>query len=617
MAPHGICTTANGVVFADRKRRQIMLVDSNGRLSILSGSGRQGGLNGASRESEFHQPTAVCSDGRSVFVCDRLGKTVRLVSPTSGLADFLSPLNKLLKVFGDHAVGAKAETHSLADAQAFVESYHSKLVAWTAAANIARGCQADAHAEGPEGCVPSRTIGSVLLLGQAVKSVAGVIQSINPSFAAHLRMSAFRSVPAENQFARMRGRNPMPTKLEYMHLRSSAIKENAKLLAPLPYTMPSPVGFHYSQSDGFLPFERLRWPEKMKSAVLSEDDERLMREFASYARGVRQRTPRSERSMDKTGTLPQYVWLQPEIAPLELDLDGHSLDSMFSAQSWFAIEISAVPHNVLPAGVIDFLLGRCRKATSEDAKAIAFDIFAADIAAPLEFFFVQSHDVRKSAVLAAIGLDAVSPNGCPHGSECQLSLDACDFVRDKLKFTGDSDESDEDPTERKGKPKASKSKAQSKAKPKQSESTGSDSRSSTRSAASAASLRIAEGAELEAAMPGQDPLPHGLKRGDIVAVRIDAKSAEHVGRPFSIGKCGTVKDGVVDVELYAPKSKNDLRGSWKPLTRKSGTKQVPELLESPIQAVCLVHLEFNKDGKFSKSSLAALIEEFPDCFGIS
>ena len=435
--PHGLVSDGPDLVFTDRGKRQVCRL-SDGKVSVICGTGELGRRNGAALESQFCEPTGICRTGNAFFVADRLGHSIRLISSTAGVCAILEPLNRMLKIFGVHRPGIKAEQHSLDDAISFLKGFHADLVQWTPANNIARGVKADAHADGADGAIPSKTVAALLLVIAALSSVMSLVNSVNPEYSKLIKLSTFLTLCVENFFAVMRARNPMPTLLEYAYLRIPSIKENAKLLAPLPFRNLSSHGRYYSLADGFLAFDCVPWPTKPDSTPLEEAKQLKMRDFTEQERAVRQRAPRAERSMEKTGSLPPRAWLSAAPLGERLNLAGVPLSSRFQARSWFALRLSAVPEASLPAGVTRFLLGRCNDGCrdDDDVTSVRLDVFASAFAQPLNFTFVSSRMIPRDAVFLPLSSADVAPSGCAHGTDCQLPAEVRDAV-DKLLNDGD------------------------------------------------------------------------------------------------------------------------------------------------------------------------------------
>jgi hypothetical protein len=626
--PHGIVSDGDDIVFTDRVKRQICRLTSDGQLSAFCGTGDYGRRDGAGTESQFCEPVGICKDSGSFYVTDRLGHSLRLISPTRGLCAVLTSLNKMLKVFGVHLDGVPAEQHSLRDAAVFLEQFHAQILAWTAASNAARGAPPTAHADGPQGAIPSRTVGSLLMVARAVRNVLDVINAVNPDYAHVVKLSSFLTLCVENFFSTMRARNPMPTLLEYAYLRIPAIKETAKLMAPLPFRTGSSDGKHYSLADGFLPFDKIKWPLKTKQVVASKEKIDMMREFTEYGRGIRQRAPRAQRSVDKTGALPPFVWQSaPPVGP-RTNLGGVGVASEFSAHSWFAVRQSALPLESLPAGVTDFLLGRCNDGSPDDdhVKTVLLDLFASMFSSPFSFTFFASRKVARDSVFSSLPSADIEPGGCQVGSHCELLVSTRDTVLDSLNSAIDDEAAQLEALENKERQQASKknkssSKARAKKKSaKRSAPASARSRKSTRAASASASTKISVGVAAAAAddMDSQgDEDEHGKdekgairpKRGDTVAVQLESDEAEKLQRPFAIGVCrADMRGRLVDVEVYVPAAKGALFGRWVALLETADG--VPVMMLSVHQeALTLLHV-LALDGTVLPAAAVGLRESY-------
>ena len=64
----------------------------------------------------FSQPTAVCIDGRTLFVADTAVGAIKMITPTNSLCEFLGQVDLLCKSFGVHLKGVQVEAHAIDEA---------------------------------------------------------------------------------------------------------------------------------------------------------------------------------------------------------------------------------------------------------------------------------------------------------------------------------------------------------------------------------------------------------------------------------------------------------------------------------------------------------------------
>ena len=83
---HSVAVTIGGdVVFTDRDAKKIKKF-CNGTVTEIAGSGSDLSQDGSSKSASFLQPTAICIEGNTMYVCDTAVGRVCVISPTSSLS---------------------------------------------------------------------------------------------------------------------------------------------------------------------------------------------------------------------------------------------------------------------------------------------------------------------------------------------------------------------------------------------------------------------------------------------------------------------------------------------------------------------------------------------------
>ena len=107
-AVHGVDISADGdVVFTDRGSRGPGLPEkcSGIEVAVVSGSGADTSRDGSGLAASFSQPTALCVEGKTIYVADTAVGAIKMVSPTSSLGKSLGLLHTICRSFGVHLRG--------------------------------------------------------------------------------------------------------------------------------------------------------------------------------------------------------------------------------------------------------------------------------------------------------------------------------------------------------------------------------------------------------------------------------------------------------------------------------------------------------------------------------
>ena len=111
---HGISLrTGDEIVYSDVSAKVVRTVSITEKsLKILSGvEGKERHSDGS--QGQFFQPTALCVELSSVFVCDTAGKKIKLIISLDGILSYLEHLEILLKTFGVHRRGEQRPVFTL------------------------------------------------------------------------------------------------------------------------------------------------------------------------------------------------------------------------------------------------------------------------------------------------------------------------------------------------------------------------------------------------------------------------------------------------------------------------------------------------------------------------
>ena len=326
------CGKVHGVALL-RSQKELVLTDvanktvkvfslSDRTVEILAGAGEPGQRDG--NKAEFYQPTAVCTEYNSTFICDTAIGKLRMVTKTSGLLEVLENLEKLLHTFGVWKEDKGQTIRKFTPAEAVVRVKEIK--------NFLARCELDVREfacpgddsrvlQGPDGVNSSQTVRDIKLIIQTLERLISSIQEITPSLLGHIDLKSLTTLVVENLFSEMREGNEMPLVLQFSYRFTSGVREYIKRITQTSFTYFTSESSCYSKHLAFLPFNQFTFmskPSKNTTLTKSQLDEmRLWR--AEFGQSVRQQSVRNMTTKDATGTLPLncYETKMPDPKPLD------------------------------------------------------------------------------------------------------------------------------------------------------------------------------------------------------------------------------------------------------------------------------------------------------------
>ena len=312
---HGIAVDENGdLIFTDRDARKLRLL-SNGTVKDIAGSGVNSSKDGSSSSCSFEQPTAVCIEGKTIYVADTAVGRVCMVTPTSALSLYLEQTDTVCKTFGIHLPGISPNIYSISQAIAAFRDVSSLLSTWEreTAESLCRA----STVQGPQGTPSSKSIQSVKVILESLGILKESLSYINADFISHVRLASLLTLVVEHLFSKMRSRNPTPTLLEYAQLFGPTMKENVKQLTK--------CGFHYFTASssfyelpdgGSLHFTDVPVIPQLPTKSMPIGDQKVLRDWRdNYGQPVAQVTVRNQSTKDNVGTLPLYSYTRPQPIP--------------------------------------------------------------------------------------------------------------------------------------------------------------------------------------------------------------------------------------------------------------------------------------------------------------
>ena len=191
---------------------------------MLAGSGAEVSKDDSYLAASFAQPTALCVEGKTVFVADTAAGAVKLVTPTSSLCKFLEILDLLCKMFGVHLKGVPGEIHAIEEAVSSLHEMSSVFEQWVDEVQTKMGKKVTT--QGPQGTISSKSRRSLEILTESLTVLGGFLDHTSPEFHSVLKLAVILTLVVENFFSKMRSRNDMPTVLEFAHLFAPTIRDS-------------------------------------------------------------------------------------------------------------------------------------------------------------------------------------------------------------------------------------------------------------------------------------------------------------------------------------------------------------------------------------------------------
>ena len=310
----GITINNDQIYFCDTGSRQVKVVDSDGQVMVIAGSGKKGSTDGTSISAAFMQPTGLCSEGKTLYVADAGGR-VCIISGLEGTKELLKAIGKLYDCFGIHQKGQLVEMVSLSEVHNTVSDVRSIIEVHVQNAADTQGIQNIQSLNGPQGTISAATRKSVEMLEGGIAKLVDVIDTTNPEYS--VESPTLLTTAVENLHAVSHFKHVTFTVLQYARDFASIMKESLKRStkwAAKYYTHPKS---YYPVPETNMPLCDITGLKKMEQRAMAKDDEEVMRGWAEPFRPLRQRTVRDETTKDKAGTLPPLLYTNPTNSAME------------------------------------------------------------------------------------------------------------------------------------------------------------------------------------------------------------------------------------------------------------------------------------------------------------
>ena len=151
---------------------------ANSDIRVIAGSGADKSRDGSSLAASLSQPTALCVEGKSIFVVDTTVGAIKLITATNSLCKFLELLHSLCRMFGVHLRGIKAECRTIEEATSSLSELSSLMDLWIDQVQGKMGRKS--ATQGPQKTISAKSQRIVEILIQSLSSMKDTFPGVKP-----------------------------------------------------------------------------------------------------------------------------------------------------------------------------------------------------------------------------------------------------------------------------------------------------------------------------------------------------------------------------------------------------------------------------------------------------
>ncbi len=258
---YGIGIWKGHLVFSDPKSHQVKILNDQKTTQVLAGTGKCGRSFGYSSSAHMTQPTGMVVCGNTIFVVISAEGSVFLITGITGIVNVLNSLKDLNDAFmihTDESVTVKQFLKLLQEAYTFYKA--AKMVVHE---KYNLQCKA---LQGPQGCVPSDFIDSIVMLLDYLFSIQEDYITLYDKFSP----AAISTRPNETFFSLVRNLVVTPNPLEFAMTAPTIIIKMVKKVTDLPFLYETKDHSFYEASKNFLPAGCISQIPKQNEVKLTE-----------------------------------------------------------------------------------------------------------------------------------------------------------------------------------------------------------------------------------------------------------------------------------------------------------------------------------------------------------
>ena len=310
--------TENEIVYSDVSAKVVRTVSiTENSVKVLSGlEGKEGHSNGS--QGQFFQPTALCVELSSVFVCDTAGKKIKLIISSDGILSYLEHLEILLKTFGVHRRGEQRPVFTLEEGIVRLRQVNSYFVQRKDAVRAFTGQTKEL--QGPDRVCSPQTNRDLSVIQRFLERLIKSFDYVNANYAEAFRLSSLTTLYVENFFSEMTPGNGIRTSvLLSIFIVCEGEIEKLHKVRFIYFTSDR----HYTKEEGHLSVTELpKFTKPEQNRVITEAQIDELRNWrAEYGQNARQTTVRSQTTKDKPGTLPMICYkFKPDEPHIDLSM---------------------------------------------------------------------------------------------------------------------------------------------------------------------------------------------------------------------------------------------------------------------------------------------------------
>ena len=296
-----------GVLFSNSVTAKLYQINKDGESQRFAGSEVDGCQDGPAAECQFKQPIGICVEfDNVVYVCDAQSNSLKVLTPVSETARFLSALGKLYDAFSVHKKGQSIPPRSLPVAIDKVRQCKEVFSEYERSVRSIDGFS-QITLNGPQGVISATTMKSIDMIFWALERLKSLFSSLSFD---DTNLLSCMTVDVEHLHSSSHIKHPLLSKKEYCRNLGNTIKESTKRLSSkASYYFTSPKSSWYPDPEHDIPLGNLPSLQPLPIVKLSSQEVAEMREFAlTYGSAVRQSTGRQETTMPRHGTMPELLY---------------------------------------------------------------------------------------------------------------------------------------------------------------------------------------------------------------------------------------------------------------------------------------------------------------------
>ena len=217
-----------GVRFSNSVTAKLYQINKDGESQPFACSEVDGCQDGPAAECQFKQPIGICVEfDNVVYVCDAQSNSLKVLTPVSETARFLSALGKLSDAFSVHKKGQSIPPRSLPVAIDKVRQCKEVFSEYERSVRSIDGFS-QITLNGPQGVISATTMKSIDMIFWALERLKSLFSSLSFD---DTNLLSCMTVDVEHRHSSSHIKHPLLSKKEYCRNLGNTIKESTKRLS--------------------------------------------------------------------------------------------------------------------------------------------------------------------------------------------------------------------------------------------------------------------------------------------------------------------------------------------------------------------------------------------------